>query len=315
MDSKFNALKILVVDDHMMMRTMIRQHLEAIGFKDVQTANDGKEALEKIEHAHFVNAPFNIVFLDWHMPVMEGLDVLKACRAKPEFNKTAFIMLTAEQEERNVLKAIQAGSTSYLVKPVAKDALEKNLQQVFKWLEQQGYEFKKSEEKKTLTASPSSPAAQISAELQKKLGPVIAKGIRNIFSELFHAEIIESEAITEHHKSQMVCIGRLIQKDIKIDLRFFFEKELLKPLLSSIYSPDFLENDQVFEDAACEIVNILCGQIKAFMNKNGYDLGMEVPHMGVNDVESAESDALINVCFSLNQDQCFLIDLEASAAS
>lgn len=314
MDPLYTTLKVLVVDDHMMMRTMVRQNLESIGFSDVQTANDGQEALEKIEHALFVKNPYSIVFLDWHMPVMEGVEVLKVCRSKPEFNKTAFIMLTAEQEEKNVLKAIQAGATSYLIKPVAKDALEKNLSQVLKWLEQQGFDFVRKQDEKKATADSAAPEHKISVEMQKQLGPVISKGVKNIFSELFHTEIIENSQITDHHRTQMVCIGRLEQKGITIDLRFFFEKALLKPLLANIYAPDYLDNDAVFEDAACEIVNILCGQIKAFMNKNGYQLGMSVPRMGINDAAVADSDALINVCFSFNQDQCFLVDLDATGS-
>lgn len=314
MSNPYSTLKAIVVDDHMMMRTMIRQHLESLGFKDVETANDGKDALDKINHASSVGSGYDIVFLDWHMPNVEGIEVLKICRAKPEFNKTAFIMLTAEQEEKNVLKAIQAGSTSYLVKPVAKDALEKNLVKVIAWLEKQGYDFKSASEKKTLLAEMNKPH-HISHELQKKLAPVISKGVKNIFSELFHTDIMENHQITEDMKKQMVCIGRLQQEDIIIDLRFFFEKGLLKPLLVNLYSPEFLNNDGVFEDAACEIVNILCGQIKAFMNKNGYALNMTVPQMGINDSEISESDALVNVCFSFNKDQCFLIDLDTNKNS
>ncbi len=134
MDYYYQSLKILVVDDHMMMRTMVKQHLQSLGFNDVETANDGQEALDELHHAHSIGNPFNVVFLDWHMPNVEGYDVLKACRSKNEFNHTAFIMLTAEQEEKNVLKAIQAGSTSYLVKPVSKEAIEKNMKKIFEWL-------------------------------------------------------------------------------------------------------------------------------------------------------------------------------------
>lgn len=153
----------------------------------------------------------------------------------------------------------------------------------------------------------------IPKDIQKQLGPVITKGIKNIFSELFHTEVLENADINDEHRNQMVCIGRLHQKGIVIDLRFFFTKQLLKPLLANLYAEEFLENDAVFEDAATEIVNIVCGQIKAFMNKNDYELEMDLPTMGIQGQDSTNADALLNVCFSLNQDECFLIDLESTS--
>lgn len=309
MDEKYKALKVLVVDDHMMMRTMIKQHLQAIGFKEVETANDGQEALNNLKHAQSIGMPYNIVFLDWHMPNVEGYDVLKACRADKAYNKTAFIMLTAEQEEKNVLKAIQAGSTSYLIKPVAKEAIEKNLVKVFDWLEKQGYEFtKKTQQSKAENALDS---LQIPEKVRRELGPVISKGVKSIFSELFQATILEQSEVQGYYKDQMVCIGRLQQNDIVIDIRFFFDRDLLHPLLCNIYAESFLQDNQVYEDAASEIVNILCGQIKAFMNQNGFDLKMMTPRIGGADDLGKGSDAFLNVGFSMNQADCFVIDMES----
>lgn len=312
MDDKYKNLRILVVDDHMMMRTLIRQHLEGMGFTTIDTANDGSEALEKLRTSQDVGNPYNLVFLDWHMPDVEGFDVLKECREKPDWNKTAFVMLTAEQEEKNVLKAVQAGATSYLVKPVAKEALEKNLQKVFAWLEKQGYEFS-SKAQNAVGEVKTRNKFEMPAELQKELGPVISKGMRNIFSELFQVSILENNNIEDHYKKQMVCIGRLYQEGVVIDLRFFFDKSLLRPLLENIYAPGFLDSDEVFADAAAEIVNILCSQIKAFMNKKGFTLEMDIPEMGVNEKKSEDSDAILNVCFSMSQDECFLVDLGSKA--
>lgn len=305
MDDKYKSLRVLVVDDHMMMRTMIKQHLQGLGFAEVETANDGKEALDALNHSLTVGNPFNIVFLDWHMPNIEGYDVLKTCRANKAYNKTAFVMLTAEQEEKNVLKAIQAGSTSYLVKPVSKDAIQKNLLKIFDWLEKQGFEFK---QKKTDALNIDN--SRIPEKVRKELGPVISKGVKSIFSELFQANILEQSEVQEYYSDQMVCIGRLQQNDMIIDIRFFFDRELLHPLLCNIYAESFLKENDVYEDAASEIVNILCGQIKAFMNKNGFELQMMQPRIGGADDLGKDSDAFLNVGFSLNQSDCFVIDLE-----
>ncbi len=150
----------------------------------------------------------------------------------------------------------------------------------------------------------------IPENVRKELGPVIAKGVKNIFSELFQANILEQNEVHEIYNDQMVCIGRLQQNDMIIDIRFFFGRELLHPLLLNIYSEDFLKENNVYEDAASEIVNILCGQIKAFMNTNGFNLEMLSPRIGGADEAGKDSDAFLNVGFSLNQRDGFMIDME-----
>ena len=82
-------LSVLVVDDHMMMRTMISQHLRDLGFNSIETANTGVEALEKMEAAWSAKKPFNIVLLDWHMPDIEGIEVLEECREDKKYDSTA----------------------------------------------------------------------------------------------------------------------------------------------------------------------------------------------------------------------------------
>lgn len=149
MQELYENLRVLIVDDNLMMRSMINQGLQSSGIGHTDMATNGEEAFTKIEKAHVKSEPYHVVFLDWHMPIMEGYDVLKKCRADERFKKTAFVMLTAEQEEENVIKAIEAGATSYLVKPIALNALRKNLDKVIKWLEKNGVDFSVAQ-KKTL---------------------------------------------------------------------------------------------------------------------------------------------------------------------
>ena len=143
------------------------------------------------------------------------------------------------------------------------------------------------------------PDIVFSDTIKEELQPVIAKGLENIFSELFHVEILPDELQKPQGKKDMVCVGRLKQNDMSIVLRFFFNQSLLKPLLRQLYSTEFLENDEIYGDAACEIVNILCAQVKAFLNKKGYSLELGIPKAAQNDAVEDNEESSLNISFSL----------------
>lgn len=136
--SKYSAvienLRVLVTDDQLMMRTVISQDLRNMGFVQIDTAPNGREAWRLIDDARRSNHPYSMVFLDWNMPELDGLGVLTKCRAEKKLDNMAVVMITAEQEKKNVLKAISTGATSYIVKPVSRDALQKNVERIFEWL-------------------------------------------------------------------------------------------------------------------------------------------------------------------------------------
>ncbi len=136
MTLKPDEMNVLVVDDHMLMRRLVSQHLNTLGFGHVETAINGQEALDMMEaRMNAGSSKFHIVFLDWSMPVMDGLRLLTHCRADSRYDHVAFVMLTAESEQSNVLKALQAGATSYIVKPVSQEMLGHKIKNVLQWLE------------------------------------------------------------------------------------------------------------------------------------------------------------------------------------
>jgi len=135
MKDAFRQLKCLVVDDHMMMRNLVTQHLRGIGCTSISTAVNGQDALDTLRKGKLVGDHYDVIFVDWGMPVMNGLDFMKACR--PEFPHTAFVMLTGENERKKVLQAFEQGVTAYIIKPVARDTLKKILCNVMEWLEKQ----------------------------------------------------------------------------------------------------------------------------------------------------------------------------------
>ena len=132
--SQISDLKILIVDDHFLIRQFVRNTLQDSKIGDVQTAADGNEAIDLIQKAHEMKTPYDVVFLDWNMPTISGLEVLSFFRAKSEYASTAFVMLTAESEQQNIMKAIKAGATSYIIKPVAPADLSKKLGEIYEWV-------------------------------------------------------------------------------------------------------------------------------------------------------------------------------------
>lgn len=102
--------RILIIDDTEHLRAVLELTLKFKGHA-VETAADGREGLERARAA----GPFDLIFCDIEMPVMNGIEFVKRFRA--EFGaETPILMLTAEGDEL-VAKALAAGATSYIAKP------------------------------------------------------------------------------------------------------------------------------------------------------------------------------------------------------
>ena len=127
-------LSILIADDHFLIRQFVRNTLQEAKITNIQTAADGNEAIDLIQKARDTKQSYDVVLLDWNMPTISGLEVLSYFRAKPEYADTAFVMLTAESEQQNIMKAIKAGATSYIIKPVSPADLGKKMFEINEWL-------------------------------------------------------------------------------------------------------------------------------------------------------------------------------------
>jgi two-component system chemotaxis response regulator CheY len=125
--------RILIVDDNLMMRQMLSTQLGTMGYTNVSKAVNGLDAMDQLIESHEKGDPFHIVLLDWNMPEMDGLDFLRVCRGDKRFTQTAIVMIAAEGEQQNIVKALEIGATSYLVKPYAPDAFEEKIKQVLEW--------------------------------------------------------------------------------------------------------------------------------------------------------------------------------------
>ena len=124
-------MKILVVDDMATMRKIIKNMLGQIGFKNIQEADDGATAWPMIESAIQANEPFEFIVSDWNMPQMTGLELLKKVRATDATKKLPFLMITAEAEQGNVVIAVKAGVSNFIVKPFSAQVLKEKIDKIF----------------------------------------------------------------------------------------------------------------------------------------------------------------------------------------
>ena len=120
------AIKVLVVDDQMTMRALIRSSLQQIGFKEIEDAPDGEEGFKAL-----LSRPSHLVISDFNMPKLDGLSFLRAVRGHEPIRKTAFIMLTGRADKELVQRAMQHGVNNYITKPFTVAALREKIEEVF----------------------------------------------------------------------------------------------------------------------------------------------------------------------------------------
>lgn len=123
--------KILVVDDMSTMRKIIKNMLTKLGCSNLEEAEDGKPAWDKIQSAHESGQPFDFIVSDWNMPGMTGLDLLVKIREDERFAKLPFLMITAEAEQSNVVVAVKAGVSNFIVKPFSITTLKEKIDKIF----------------------------------------------------------------------------------------------------------------------------------------------------------------------------------------
>ena len=105
-------MNVLIVDDYKTMLRIVKNLLNQIGFTNVDEAEDGSAALQKVR-----TKEYGLIISDWNMQPMTGLQLLQEVRADAKLKHIPFIMVTAESKTENVIAAKQAGVNNYIVKP------------------------------------------------------------------------------------------------------------------------------------------------------------------------------------------------------
>lgn len=116
-------MRALVVDDSRAVRMMLKRMLGELGFDECSEAGHGGEALVRLDEE---SAP-DVMLVDWNMPEMNGLELIRAVRADPSRRDIPIVMVTTETEVEQVVRALAAGASEYVMKPFTKDVIQDKL--------------------------------------------------------------------------------------------------------------------------------------------------------------------------------------------
>ncbi len=119
-------MRVLIVDDFSTMRRIVRNVLRQLGFNNVVEADDGTTAWDVLQREKI-----EFIVSDWNMPQMTGIELLRKVRADEKLADTPFLMVTAEAQQENILEAVQAKVSNYIVKPFTADTLKQKIDKIF----------------------------------------------------------------------------------------------------------------------------------------------------------------------------------------
>lgn len=121
----YKDLTVLIVDDFLTMRRIVRKILRDLDFQNIIEAEDGTAALDVLK-----TTKIDLIVSDWNMPKMTGLELLKEVRNSEQFKDTPFLMVTAEAQKENIVEAVKAKVSNYIVKPFTAATLEEKLAKI-----------------------------------------------------------------------------------------------------------------------------------------------------------------------------------------
>ena len=119
-------LKFLIVDDSVTMRRIVANTLKNIGYENYVEATDGRDALVKLSSDNTLN----FVITDWNMPVLSGLELIKAIRSDESLINLPILMVTTRGVKEDIIEALKAKVSNYIVKPFTPTTLKEKIDQI-----------------------------------------------------------------------------------------------------------------------------------------------------------------------------------------
>jgi two-component system, chemotaxis family, chemotaxis protein CheY len=120
------SLKFLIVDDSVTMRRIVVNSLKNIGYDNFVEACEGKEAIEKLTS----DGNINFLITDWNMPGVSGLDLVKSLRSNSKYSKLPILMVTTRGVKEDIIEALHAKVSNYIVKPFTPHILKEKIEQI-----------------------------------------------------------------------------------------------------------------------------------------------------------------------------------------
>lgn len=119
-------LKFLIIDDSVTMRRIVINSLKNLGYDNYVESSDGKDALIKLS----ADSSINFIITDWNMPVLSGLDFVKAVRANESTKNIPILMITTRGIKEDIIQALEAKVSNYIVKPFTPQILKEKIEQI-----------------------------------------------------------------------------------------------------------------------------------------------------------------------------------------
>lgn len=118
-------MKALLIEDNRVLASITSRSLKALRFTQVDVAHDGEDALRLL-----TRQKYDVILVDWMLPRANGLEIVRCIRASKDHGGTPIIMTTGKNEREDIIKALQSGVDSYLVKPISPQVLKDRIDQV-----------------------------------------------------------------------------------------------------------------------------------------------------------------------------------------
>ena len=119
-------MTVMIVDDFATMRRIVKNILTQLGFKNFVEADDGSVAWDMLQ-----KNPVDFIVSDWNMPKMTGIELLKKVRSDDNLKGIPFLMVTAEAQKENIVEAVKAKVSNYIVKPFTPETLGEKIEKIF----------------------------------------------------------------------------------------------------------------------------------------------------------------------------------------
>lgn len=119
--------RVLIADDLPNMRADLLKILRELGFTNIKEAPDGRAAWDELRTESNYGKPYEIIFSDINMPLMNGLQLLKQIRSMEAYKKVPVFMVSTENEKEIIVKAIIEGATDYIIKPYQSNVVKEKI--------------------------------------------------------------------------------------------------------------------------------------------------------------------------------------------